>query len=218
MLKKLTDEKLEEILEAGISEFADHGFSGAGMGAIAARAGISVGVLYKYYADKEDFFLACVRKSLGELNRCLNEVTGTPDKLLHYADRLIACAQQFARTHRDHIRMYHELTASSGRAYAKRLAAEIEGASAAVYTRFIEIAKKDGTVRRDLDPGLFAFFFDNLLMMLHFSYGCDYYRERLAVYCGPEIFEQDERVRRELLKFLESAFTLEQSQITHREG
>lgn len=55
MLKKLTEEKLEEILEAGISEFAEFGLQKAGMNAIARRAGISVGVLYKYYENKDAF-------------------------------------------------------------------------------------------------------------------------------------------------------------------
>ena len=45
MLKKLTDEKLSEILEAGISEFADKGLGDTSMSTIARRAGISVGVL-----------------------------------------------------------------------------------------------------------------------------------------------------------------------------
>ena len=49
MLKKLTEEKLNEVLEAGIGEFADCGLHQASMNAIARRAGISVGVLYKYY-------------------------------------------------------------------------------------------------------------------------------------------------------------------------
>ena len=47
MLKKLTDDKLEEILEVGIMEFADKGPDGANINVIAKKAGISVGVLYK---------------------------------------------------------------------------------------------------------------------------------------------------------------------------
>ena len=47
MLKKLTEEKLDEILEAGISEFAENGLQQTGMNAIAHRAQISVGVQYK---------------------------------------------------------------------------------------------------------------------------------------------------------------------------
>ena len=67
-----------------------------------------------------------------------------------------------------------------------------------------------------MDPRLFAFFFDNLLMMLQFSYCCDYYRARFALYGGGSLPEEG-LVERELLKFLESAFTTEQSQIPHRD-
>ena len=37
MLKKLTEEKLEALLEAGVEEFALHGPAGANMRAIAER-------------------------------------------------------------------------------------------------------------------------------------------------------------------------------------
>ena len=60
------------------------------------------------------------------------------------------------------------------------------------------------------DPGLFAFFFDNLLMMLQFTYCCDYYRERFRIYCGAEPEDMNPSIRKEMLKFLESAFTFEE--------
>lgn len=66
-----------------------------------------------------------------------------------------------------------------------------------------------------MDPRLFALFFDNLLMMTQFTGCCDYYRARLAFYRDPP--PSDETVEEELLKFLESAFTLEQAAISHRE-
>ena len=67
MLKKLTQEQLAAVLEAGIAEFAEKGPERASMGAIARAAGLSVGVLYKYYADKEAFFSACLERSLDAL-------------------------------------------------------------------------------------------------------------------------------------------------------
>lgn len=82
MLKRLTEEKLEEILEAGITEFGEQGFEKTSMSRVAGRAGISVGVLYKYYGDKDGFFLACVKKSMQELERTLSETTSREEKLL----------------------------------------------------------------------------------------------------------------------------------------
>ena len=78
-------------------------------------------------------------------------------------------------------------------------------------------AQARGELRGDMDPRLFAFFFDNLLMMLQFSYCCDYYRARFALYCGGAVPDGGRQVEAELLKFLESAFTTEQAQIPHRE-
>ena len=112
--------------------------------------------------------------------------------------------------------LYHEITSGSCRKYAPVFAQEIEEISSRAYATFIRQAQEAGDVRRDMDPRMFAFFFDSLLMMLQFSYCCDYYRERFKIYCGEDALTDDERVVRELLKFFESAFTVERGQIAHK--
>lgn len=213
-MKKLTDEKQAALLEAGIAAFARAGFHGASIGAIAGAAGTSVGVLYKYYENKEAFFDACLRHSLRSLEALLDRVTAEEGKLLDSARQLIRGLQAFSRTHPDHVRLYHRITASQGAA-AIRLAGAIESVTARLYTDWIARAQAEGAVRSDMDPRLFALFFDNLLMMTQFTGCCDYYRARLAFYRDPP--PSDETVEEELLKFLESAFTLEQAAISHRE-
>ena len=213
-MKKLTDEKQAALLEAGIAAFARAGFHGASIGAIAGAAGTSVGVLYKYYENKEAFFDACLRHSLRSLEALLDRVTAEEGKLLDSARQLIRGLQAFSRTHPDHVRLYHRITASQGAA-AVRLAGAIESVTARIYTDWITRAQAEGAVRGDMDPRLFALFFDNLLMMTQFTGCCDYYRARLAFYRDPP--PSDETMEEELLKFLESAFTLEQAAISHRE-
>lgn len=213
-MKKLTDEKQAALLEAGIAAFARAGFRGASIGAIAGAAGTSVGVLYKYYENKEAFFDACLRHSLRSLEALLDRVTAEEGKLLDSARQLIRGLQAFSQTHPDHVRLYHRITASQGAA-AVRLAGAIESVTARLYTDWIARAQAEGAVRSDMDPRLFALFFDNLLMMTQFTGCCDYYRARLAFYRDPP--PSDETVEEELLKFLESAFTLEQAAISHRE-
>ncbi len=215
MLKKLSEEKLNELLECGISEFAEKG-ERASMSDIAKRADMSVGVIYKYYADKDAFFLACVRHSLSALENALNEMTAKADKPINYARTIIKTLQYFSATHPDYTRMYHRITESSEN--APELAKEIEGFTSRLYTEFITAAQESGDIRRDIDPGLFAFFFDNLLMMLQFSYCCPYYKERFKMYGGSDILNNDDYVTEQLLKFMESAFTLEQADIQHRNG
>ena len=216
MLKKLTEEQLAEILEAGITEFAERGLQETRMNSIAKRAGLSVGVLYKYYENKDDFFAACVRHCTRELETFLTELCAEEKKPLQYARALIGAVQQFSCRHRDYIRLYHEATRTNDRAHAEVLAREIEGVSARLYTDIIRRAQAAGDVRSDLDPQLFAFFFDNLLMMMQFSYCCPYYQERFKLYAGEQGTEQTQFVTEQLLKFMESAFTLEQADIPHR--
>lgn len=217
MLKKLTQEKMIEILETGIAEFAKCGLDRANMNVIAKKAGISVGVLYKYYEDKEAFFLACLRRSLEVLDSVLKEIVSGNDKILVRAEKLIRAVLQYSREYGNYINMYNEITSGSSKKFAPLLASEIEGVTSKTYTAFIQRAMDDGDIRDDIDPRLFAFFFDNLLTTLQFSYSCDYYKERLKVYCGEDIFENDEKVVLEMLKFVESAFTFTQSDIKHIE-
>lgn len=208
MLKKLTEEKLLQVLEAGIGEFADRGLQQASMSNIAKRAGISVGVLYKYFENKDAFFSACVRHGVVELERCLQELCGEEKKPLQYAEALIGAVQQFSRQHRDYIRLYHGVTCTGDPERAACFARQIEGVSARIYTEIIRRAQEAGDIRTDLDPQLFAFFFDNLLMMMQFSYCCPYYQERFRLYAGAEA---QPHAASQLIRFLESAFTFEQA-------
>ena len=52
MLKKLTEEQQQAILDSAIEEFGRNGLERAQIGSIAKKAGLSVGVIYKYYRNK----------------------------------------------------------------------------------------------------------------------------------------------------------------------
>lgn len=216
MLKKLSEDKMTTILETGIVEFAQNGPDRANINVIARKSGVSVGVIYKYYTNKDDFFEACLRHALKVLEAAINDAMQGECKILARGEKLIRAVQRSAKENSSYNVLYHEITSGSCRRYAPVFAREIEEISAKAYATFIRQAQAAGEVRRDMDPRLFAFFFDNLLMMLQFSYCCDYYRERFKIYCGEGILSEDERVVTELLKFFESAFTTESAQITHR--
>ena len=215
MLKKLSDEKINTILETGIAEFAQNGPDRANINVIARKSGVSVGVIYKYYTNKDDFFEACLRHALKVLEAAINDALLGECKILVRAEKLIRAVQRSAKEYSSYNVLYHEITSGSCRRYAPAFAREIEEISAHAYATFIKQAQEAGEVRHDMDPRLFAFFFDSLLMMLQFSYCCDYYRERFKIYCGEDALADDERVVAELLKFFESAFTTERTQIAH---
>lgn len=206
MLKKLTDEKLAEILEAGIAEFAEHGMRNTNMSAIAKKAGISVGVLYKYYEDKDSFFSACLGRSLAALEKIIASNTAKKDKPLEYAEALITAVQTFSKQNAHYVRMYHEITTSGNAQEAELMASRIEGLTSRIYTEIVARAQNSGDIRNDLSPSTIAMFMDNLLMMIQFSYCCPYYSERYRLYQGRNIGDDDEELKKQLVLFLKSAF------------
>lgn len=205
MHKKLSDEKLKELIAAGISEFACKGFEHASISSIAQKSGISVGVIYKYYDDKEALFIACVRDCLQALNSVLDDVTLKSDSIDESIRSIITTLIGYAKENTEINRMYHEITSSKDKMYTNMLAGEIEGISAVVYTNLIKKAKEQGLCHVDADPRFFAFFFDNLFMMVQFSYCSDYYRERFRLYCGMDINEADDQIANQLGIFIKGA-------------
>ncbi len=54
---KLPEQRRQQIIRAGLEEFAGHGYELASTNRIAQRADISKGALFKYFHDKETLFL-----------------------------------------------------------------------------------------------------------------------------------------------------------------
>ena len=204
MLRKLSEEQQNKLIESAIDEFGKKGLTGAAIADIAKCAGISVGVIYKYYKNKEELFDYCLEHSLNVLGEVLDDAVSEETTLMGACEKLIRACQKFGRDHGPYIRMYHIITLTGGEDAMNRAEA-IEALTARMYTSLITKEQEQGHVRKELDPGLFAMFFDNLLMMLHFSYGCKYYEERMKFYF-PECEDQDERILRQLMLFIEGAF------------
>ena len=205
MLKPLTKEQTDRILSIAAEEFADKGFAGTAIGSIAGKAGVSVGVIYKYYAGKEDLFNACVRKSLESMEEVLDMTGSDGGSLMDMIGNLISRVQRLAREKPEYIRLYHQITVSGSPAGKTQSAELIESSTARIYSEYLRRASESGEIRSDIDPAAFAFFIDDLLMMLHFSYACDYYKDRFRIYFGEDAAGNDEAVREQMLKFIGNA-------------
>lgn len=75
-----------ELVEAGLAEFARHGFAATRLEDVAKRAGVAKGTIYLYFADKEALFIAAARSRvtpvLGQLSGFVDEHPGTTRELL----------------------------------------------------------------------------------------------------------------------------------------
>ncbi len=204
MLKKLTKAQQDSILEHAIEEFGDKGLAKTTVSSIAAASGVSVGVIYKYYKNKEDLFQACLNYSMEMLGRVLEEAIRDSASFREAVERLVHVCRIFPESHKGYIRMYHAITMKSAADHAVDFAKKIETISARTYETMFSKAKAAGELSAEIDSHAFAFFFDNLLMMFHFSFGCDYYEERLRIFlnCGDGAPPDGDGLEHALVTFL----------------
>jgi AcrR family transcriptional regulator len=74
----------ERILKAALEEFADKGFAGARVDAIARRARINKRMLYHYFGDKEGLFREVLRRKMAERAAWLASAPDDPIDSLPY--------------------------------------------------------------------------------------------------------------------------------------
>lgn len=208
--ERASDDRKEKILEVGINEFASKGYEKANINIIAKKAGISIGLMYKYFSTKEDLFITCIQRGMSILDDAVDEILKSDDKLLTKAEKLIRTTCQLSQKDANYVKLYNEITSERNSEKAMEFAKAIEGETSKKYVKCITDALANGDVRQDMDPRLFAFFLDNLLTSLQFSFTCDYYRNRLEIYTGVDVAElSEDQIVKQLLKFIESAFTFE---------
>lgn len=206
--ERISERRQNEILETAIEEFSAKGYKYANINTIARNAGISIGLMYKYFATKEDLFLTCISRGMDILQETLETIMQSENKLLKKAELVIRATCELSREYKNYIKLYNEITAEKDGERAVAYAREIESTTSRFYITAIAQALASGDVRQDLNPRMFAFFLDNLLLMLQFSFTCEYYKERLCLYTGVDIGElDDDEIVTQLLKFIESAFT-----------
>lgn len=207
--ERADDDRKKLILEVGIEEFSSKGYENANINVIAKNAGISIGLMYKYFATKEDLFITCLKYGMDILEKALYDIMISDDKLLIKAEKLVRTICMHSKKHSNYIKMYNEISSEKGSAHRMRaIVEEIESKRSSIYITSIGQALAKGDVRSDLDPRLFAIFLDNLLTSLQFAYTCDYHKEKFRIYTGIDINDSDdEQIISQLLKFIESAFT-----------
>jgi AcrR family transcriptional regulator len=75
------EQRRATILEAGLQQFAQNGFERATIGAVARRAGVSQGLIYHYFAGKDDLLRAVFARSMAAVDATLHEAArAAPDQ------------------------------------------------------------------------------------------------------------------------------------------
>lgn len=199
---KIKEEKKSRIIDAAIQEFSAHGFSKANINIIATEASVSVGSLYKYFDNKHNLYLFIVSKSVEIMKNVLNIIIVENNDLEQTIRNIIKAIQKYSRTNANSTKLYNVMASENDPELVAQLAKAMEGATADVYAQLIERYQSTGQLSKDIHPRYFAYFLDNIFMMLQFSYSCPYYKERMKIFINDHIFDDDQILEDELIRFI----------------
>lgn len=149
-------DKEARIHEAALALFGEQGFEAATMRAIAERADVATGTLFRYAADKGDLLLAVFRRRLAATSDAALDPAALaaplPELLPHLFDRFFdlyrphrALARDFVRLVLFHAGPARDREIGEAHAFVARLADLLRARRAA------------GEIRPDADPDLVAF-------------------------------------------------------------
>ena len=174
------------------------------MNLVAREAGISVGSLYQYFKTKESLFLALIEESHGTLTAVIDDIFSRVPGFFQRVEALLRAAVEWSRKDPDLLNLYIACTTEELAPLAAKLSGRIESVAAERYSQMVAEAKRRGEIKADLSATAAAFCLDNLFLIVQFSFGSAYYRERLRLFLG-EKADDAEAVIHGVMDFIQRA-------------
>lgn len=204
----ISEEKRKQILDAAIEEFAHNGFNGTNINKVAKRAKISIGAMYSYFDSKDDLFLTVVEKLLNVLEMALKDVDVDRD-IFEIIEQLFFRAHDYAINYPVLNQIYLDMSTHSLSKLSRKVSGRLETITKKFYLDVIAKAKANNKINQDINERMLSFIVDNLIMMFQFSYTSDYYKERMKIFLGKDLFEDENKQIEEIIKFIKMAVSPE---------
>jgi TetR/AcrR family transcriptional regulator, fatty acid metabolism regulator protein len=144
------------ILDAAIRVFAEHGYHGARVGDIAEDAGVAHGLLYHYFASKDDVLRTIFVENWGELIGRFRAVEEADEPA---PEKLEGIAKILLRTWRNDPALVTVMVREVAR--SQQLQAQVDDVreAFAIVQRVIEEGQAEGAFRADVDARLASWIF-----------------------------------------------------------
>ena len=205
--EKIPDSKRDKIFQVAITEFAANGYSGTNINIIAKNAGISIGSMYNYFDSKEDLFLSIVDHGYGILEQALNEVIIENGSIFEIVERLFRVTFAYTKSYKEMNQIYLDLSTQGLSNLSKRLPCKMETITNELYSKILKNAKEKNEISSDINEKLIAFYIDNLLVMYQFSLTSIYYKERMEIFLGEEICDDNEKIIMTMVEYIRKALS-----------
>jgi TetR/AcrR family transcriptional regulator len=153
----LTQEEQNRVINAALNEFAEKDFETASLNNIIARAGISKGSMYHYFANKEDLYSYLIKRVLDTKEKFLKEALaglGKPLSEMSFFENLecqmVASVDFAVKYYREHQISVHLQNMAEG-PFKERLFGDLSRAFEDYVKVMVDEAIKAGEIRDDFD-------------------------------------------------------------------
>lgn len=157
----------EQIVSVAIDEFAERGYAGASMVAIAARAGISKPLIYQYFGSKDGLYLVCLHQVADALLERLEPEWQREDDSIMYRLTVLQAFFEALEPQRDAWKLLYDSSmpddgeiAEVAKAYRNRTAEVASSGSA----RFLQARGHDDPVDASALSAVWMGLVDSLVM------------------------------------------------------
>lgn len=151
-----SEEKRRLILDAAVHVFAHKGYHTSRVGDIAEQAGVAHGLLYHYFASKEELLETVFRETWSELLEAISRVEAKDEPAREQLRQVAAILLRSWRRDPDLVRV---LVREIGRSQTLPAKVDEIGQVFAAIERIVERGRADGDFRPDLDPRLASWIF-----------------------------------------------------------
>jgi TetR/AcrR family transcriptional regulator, fatty acid metabolism regulator protein len=151
-----TEEKRRLILDAAVRVFARKGFHASRVGDIAEEGGVAHGLLYHYFASKDEVLETIFRENWGVLVERIDAVVETDEPARDQLRHVSAILLRTWKHEPDVVRVVVREIARSPEVH-ERIGELVKPIGA--IRRIIEHGQESGEFRRDLDPSIAAVVF-----------------------------------------------------------
>ncbi|MBV9360349.1 MAG: TetR/AcrR family transcriptional regulator, partial [Betaproteobacteria bacterium] len=140
------------IVHAAIEEFANHGFAGASMDAIAARTHTTRALINYYFGSKEKLYIAVLERSYGEIRDAEAKLALDGMPAAKAIRRIVEFTYGYYLTHPSFVRLVVAENQAKGRHLRKSQAMRtLNRPIIDLLARVIERGQAEGRFRRDVD-------------------------------------------------------------------
>jgi AcrR family transcriptional regulator len=146
------DRTQQEILRAAMGEFADHGFGGARIDAIAERAGVNKKLIYYYFEGKDELFLAVLEQTYADIRAAERELHLEASDPLKAIESLVSFTWSHYLAHPEFLALLNsENMHRAGHLKRSRRIRQMNSPLIEVLAQVLARGEKSGELRRGID-------------------------------------------------------------------